>query len=181
MKINLAPFVQGILGGIVGAFLIFLLFLGYFKIMDKISTISLICEKEKIIKSRSIECQILEVKDLGEILKKEDIVSPPPELEREFAKDKKTSGKFIQIKYKIKNERKEEIGDRLFLTLIDKTNREYEPGWDLIYWISEEYQPRQEVPPGLEKEMIEIFEVPKESQEPFKLKMEIFLNKGFFD
>jgi len=173
MKINLSSFFQGILGGVVGGFILFLLLFGFFSVSEKLRTISLTCEKEKINSSRSVECQVLEIKDLGNTLKTEDIVSPVPEPEKEILTDIETTGKFVQVKYKIKNERKEPL-DVPFAVLVDKIGREYRPRWQSQYWIPEEYQASY-ISPGFEKEITEIFEVSKNSQEPFKIKLELTL------
>ena len=175
MRINIPPFFQGILGVIVGVFLLFFfLSMGFFEIMDKIHTVSFICGIGEIRSSRGIKCQILEIKDLGDHLKKEEMLSPPPE--NRTITDKKTPGKFIQVKYKIKNERETTIHSP-GLILLDN-NRKYEPTRTASYWIPQKFQ-AWDIPPGLEREMIEIFEIPKEIQEPFKFQLQVFLPDEF--
>jgi hypothetical protein len=178
MKLSLSSFLAGFFGAIAGVFVVFLFIsFGFFKIINKIETVSLTCEKEKISRAHSIECQILEVEDLGNLLKVEDAALLPPG-EKVFIKDQTTLGKFIKVKYKIKNNRNEKFSF-FESTLIDKSGRKYYSEWPLRYWIPEEYQ-TDSILPGLEREIIEIFEVAKDSQEPFKLKVK-FQIRRFFD
>ncbi|MBU4299573.1 DUF4352 domain-containing protein [Patescibacteria group bacterium] len=168
MNQNLKIFSIGVAGGVVGIFLTGFLMFGFFAISDKLNRIDIYCQEGKTTEKSGIICELLEIKDRGETLKVSDIVSSPTEYENKILKDKTTSGKFLEVKVKIKNERKESVGIS-GITLIDKEGRKYENMWETTDWIDKNLQGGN-VGAGLSRDFTQIFEVSKDTQN-FKVKV----------
>jgi len=174
-------FWQGIVGGFVGVGIFFLLLFGIFALMDKLSQSQIECVLGKESQKGNIKCQILEIKDRGDVLKTSEMLYPPKDKEElQKIQDKTTTGKFLEVKFEIENIGKEvqSIGE---IVLIDDQNREYSnlENIEFDYWLPQESQDfLQNINPGIKKELTQIFEVPKDAQS-FKLKLRLW--KGGMD
>jgi len=180
-------FLTGAVGVLFGAILLPLLFFGFFSLVDifKKSNTVIDCVFNEETVSGDIRCQILESKDRGNILKTSEIIpSPIYQDELKSVKDKKTSGKFIEVKINLKNNGKE-AEDISEMILIDNQNRKYS-SWDsgtdsemhFEYWIpSESYSA---VGAGFEKDIIYIFEVPQDFGD-FKARLKLYRSSGGMD
>jgi hypothetical protein len=167
-------FWQGIAGGFIGIILFFVLLFGFFALMDKISQTNIDCVLEKETQTGNIKCQILEIKDRGDILRISEISSSPKNIEElKRLKNKITTGKFLEVKINIENTGKERqnIGEMI---LIDGNSRKYSNygDWEIGYWLPPESQEFWSIGPGLKKEVSQIFEVPQDANN-FKLRLKL--------
>ena len=174
-------FLTGAAGVLFGAILFPLLFFGFFSLVDGFKKSNIDCVFNKETTSGDMKCQILESKDRGNVLKASEMIpSSMYEDELKTIKDRKTSGKFIEVKINLKNNGKE-AEDISEMILIDNQNRKYsswDSGMDFEYWIpSESYFA---VGAGLEKDIIYIFEVPQDFSD-FKAKLKLFRSSGGMD
>lgn len=172
----------GIVGGIIGTIMIAGAIFGFFFIMNRIHTVKITCLPQQEVTKSKISCEILETKDRGSILKLSEMVSPPTnENELEKAKDIKTDGKFIEARVRIKNNGKDSLSSCI-LSFIDQEERIFSSSryGPIKYWLPEEESSYSAIIPGTEKEIIEIFEVSKNS-ELSKLKIKFFKPSKFLD
>jgi len=160
-------------GTVVGVILAIGMVFGFFAIMDKLETTKITCLPQKEVTRGEINCKILEIKERGDVLKVSEMISPPTD-ERELQKirDKTTAGKFVEVKFEIRNLGKE-VQDLGEIVLIDNQNRKFSQLWslDIEYWLPEDRF--SSILPGLAREFTKIFEVPKDSSD-FKLKAKIW-------
>ena len=164
------------IGSAAGIVLIAMLFFGFAFGMSKIHETKIICVSEQEVVKRGISCKIFEINDKGNILKADEMISPP--IDPTTAKDKTTTGKFVEIKFLIKNSGKDtsRLGSA---TLIDSQNRTFNSyGPDLEYWLPKDNS--NVILPGFEKELTRIFETPTDSQD-FKLKLKFWKSSSFLD
>jgi len=174
-------FLIGIAGGIAGVIVIVGIFFGFFFVMNKLHTIEITCLPQEEVEKRDISCKILEVKERGDILKVSEIISPPTD-EKEFKriKDRKTDGKFVEVKLKIRNNQEETI-NLSEVYFIDQEKRKFPCLYgDIMYWLPENEDFRRDFLPDIEKEFVKIFEVPKNA-ELSKLKVKFFKSSRLFD
>ncbi|MCK4453766.1 DUF4352 domain-containing protein [Candidatus Parcubacteria bacterium] len=173
-------FLIGIFGGIIGVFLVFAGIICFFVSMEKLHTIQVNCLPEKSVETRNISCEILEVKEMGDILKAAEIVSPPiNEEELKRIKDLKTEGKFVKVKVKVLNKRKDSIN--LSATyFIDGEGRRFTASYQANYWLSEEEKFSGSILPDTEKEFAKIFEI-SENSALAKLKIKFYRQTRIFD
>jgi hypothetical protein len=175
MTQDLKFFLTAMFGSAAGIVLIAMLFFGFAFGMSKISETKIICNAEQEITKRGISCKILEIKDRGNTLKADEMISPP--IDPVTAKDKTTTGKFVEIKFVIKNAGKNtsRLGSE---TLIDSQNRTFNSyGPDLEHWLKDN---SSVILPGFEKKITQIFEVPSDAQD-FKLKLKFWKSSSFMD
>lgn len=170
MNQNLKIFLIGVVGGMVGVFLTGILILGFFSISSRFSQIEIYCEQGKEIKKRDVGCELAAIEDKGEILRESEIIMPLNANELK-PQDMITSGKFLEVKVKIKNERKEAVNISS-ITLSDKEGRKYQNTWETYYWIDKNLQSGN-IGPGLSREFAQIFKIPQNAQE-FKVKAMIW-------
>ena len=151
-------------------------------IIPKTETVNCSFEKEN---KKGINCQILEIKEKGNVLK----ISDPevfclsncnnPEKFKELP-DITTEGKFIQIKFKLENSGKQEMYLGSINLFDDNNNPTNKPNKQetSCYWCTSWpgiiYE-GMTISPGFEQETSRIFEVEKNSD---NLKLKIFLWKG---
>ncbi|MGB2762028.1 MAG: hypothetical protein WBC21_00605 [Minisyncoccales bacterium] len=170
----------GILGGIIGVFLVFGGIFCFFVSMEKLHTIQINCLPEKSVESRNVSCEILEVKEIGNILKAAEIVSPPVnEEELKRIKDLKTEGKFVKVKVKVLNKRKDSI-NLSTVYFIDGEERKFVASYKANYWLSEEENLNRSILPDTEKEFAKIFEI-SENSDLAKLKIKFYRQSRIFD
>ena len=173
-------FLIGILGGIMGVVLVFGGIFLFFVSMEKLHTIQVNCLPEKSVESRDISCEILEVKEMGKSLKATEITSPPVnEDELKRIKDLKTDGKFVKVKVKALNKRKDSI-NLSTVYFIDKEGRKFTASYKANYWLSEEENLSGSILPDTEKEFAKIFEV-SENSALTKLKIKFYRQTRIFD
>jgi len=171
----------GILGGVLGVILMIGIAFGFFFIMSKLHTIKITCLPQEEVQRKNISCEILEIKDRGNILKTSEMISPPVN-EEEFKRitDITTNGKFVEIKLRIKNNRKETLNlSEIFF--IDKNERNFPcPYGNLRYWLPDQGNISFNLLPGTEEEITKIFEVSKDS-ELSKLETKLFKTSRILD
>jgi len=173
-------FLIGIFGGIIGVFLVFAGIFCFFVSMEKLHTIQVNCLPEKTVEARDISCEILEVKEMGNILKAAEIVSPPVnEEELKRIKDLKTEGKFVKVKVKALNERKDSI-NLSSVYFIDEEGRKFTASYKANYWLLEEEKLSGSILPDTEKEFAKIFEI-SENSALAKLKIKFHRQSIIFD
>jgi len=173
-------FLIGIFGGIIGVFLVFGAIFLFFVSMEKLHTIQINCLPEKTVEARDISCEILEVKEIGDILKAAEIVSlPVNEEELKRIKDLKTGGKFVKVKVKVLNKRKDSI-NLSSVHFIDEEGRKFTASYQADYWLSEEENLKGSILPDMEKEFAKIFEV-SENSTLAKLKIKFHRQSIIFD
>lgn len=173
-------FWQGMAGGFVGVVIFFLLLFGFFALMDKLSQTKIDCVLGKEIQKGNIKCQVLEIKERGNVLKISEMLSPPKDKEElQKIKDKATTGRFVEVRFEIENMGRESQGVSE-ITLVDDQNREYSNlgGIEIEYWLPSESQEFWNIIPGIKKELIQIFEVPKDAQ---NLKLRLVLWRSGLD
>ena len=169
-------FFTAMIGSAAGIVLIAMLFFGFAFGMSKIHETKIICNSEQEVVKRGISCKILEIKDRGNTLKADEMISPP--IDPSTAKDRTTTGKFVEVKFVIKNSRKDtsRLGSG---TLIDNQNRTFNSyGPDLQYWLPNDNS--SVILPGFETELTQIFEVPSDAQD-FELKLKFWKSSSFMD
>ena len=106
------------------------------------------------------------------------MISPPiDEDELKRMKDIKTGGKFIEVKFNIKNNRKESLTFPV-AHFVDQEKRKFSPFWKGRYWVLEEEQLEGDILPNVEKRFAEIFEVPKDAE---LIKLKIKFSKILID
>lgn len=69
MNQEIKMFLLGIFGGMVGVFLTGILMIGFFSISSRFSQVDIYCEQGREIKKRDVICELIEIKDRGEVLK----------------------------------------------------------------------------------------------------------------
>ena len=176
MTQDLKFFLIAMIGSATGIVLIAMLFFGFAFGMSKIRETKIICNADQEVTKRGISCKITEIKDRGNTLKADEMVSPL--IDSTTAKDKTTTGKFVEIKFAIKNSGKDtsRLGSA---TLIDSQNRTFNSyGPNLEYWLPKNNSGA--ILPGFEKELSRIFETPTDSQD-FKLKLKFWKSSSFLD
>ena len=176
MTQDLKFFLTAMVGSAAGIVLIAMLFFGFAFGMSKVHETKIICNSEQEVVKRGIGCKITEIKDRGNILKADEMISPP--IDPSTAKDKTTTGKFVEVKFVIKNSGKDttRLGSEI---LIDGQNRTFNSyGPDLEYWLPKDNS--NVILPGFETELTQIFEVPSDS-ENFKLKLKFWKSSSFMD
>ena len=163
-----------------GVFLVFGGIFCFFVSMEKLHTIQINCLPEKSVETRNVSCEILEVEEMGKSLKAEEITSPPVN-EEEFKriKDLKTDGKFVKVKIKVLNKRKNSI-NLSTVYFIDKEGRKFTASYKANYWLSEEESFSGSILPDAEKEFAKIFEV-SENSDLHKLKIKFYRQNRLFD
>ena len=169
-------FLIAIIGSATGIILTALLFFGLMFGMSKISETKIVCNSEQEVVKRGISCKITEIKDRGNALKADEMISPP--IDPATAKDQTTTGKFVEVKFLIKNTTKDtsRLGSK---TLIDNQNRTFNSyGPNLQYWLPKDNS--GSILPGFEKELTQIFETPSDSG-GFKLKLKFWKSSSFMD
>ena len=176
MTQDLKFFLTAMVGSAAGIILIAILFSGFAFGMSKIRETKIICNSEQEVVKRGIGCKIIEVKDRGNILKADEMISLP--IDPSTAKDKTTTGKFVEIKFEIKNTGKDTTRLRS-VTLIDSQNRTFNSyGPELEYWLPKNNS--SVILPGFGTELTRIFEAPSDSQD-FKLKLKFWKSSSFMD
>ncbi|MCK4520427.1 hypothetical protein KAT95_00980 [Candidatus Parcubacteria bacterium] len=173
-------FLIGILGGIMGVLLVFGGIFLFFVSMEKFHTIQINCLPEKSVESKNISCEILEVEEMGNILKAAEIASPPVnEEELKRIKDLETEGKFVKVKIKALNKRKDSI-NLSTVYFIDVEGRKFTSSYKANYWLSEEEKFSGSILPDTGKEFAKIFEV-SENSDLAKLKIKFYRQTRIFD
>lgn len=162
MNQNFKIFLIGAVGGMAAIFLTWGLLFVFFSLSSKFFQIDIYCEQGREIERRGVSCELAMIEDKGEILKSSEITRPLNDNDQEPS-DMITSGKFLEVKIKVKNERKEAINISN-ITLSDKEGRKYQNMWNAYYWIDKNLQ-SGDIGPGLSREFAQIFEVPKEAQD----------------
>ena len=169
-------FLIAMIGSAAGIVLIAMLFFGFAFGMSKIRETKIICNAEQEITKRGISCKITEIKDRGNILKADEMISPP--IDPSTAKDQTTTGKFVEIKFVIKNSGKDtsRLGTAMLIDSQNRTFNFYSPNRE--YWLPKNNS--NVILPGFEKELVKIFETPIDSQD-FKLKLKFWKSSSFLD
>lgn len=156
----------GAVGGIIGTIMIAGAFFGFLFIMNRIHTVKITCLPQEEVTKSKISCEILETKDRGGILKLSEMISPPTdENELERIKDAETKGKFVEVKVRIKNNGKDSLNSYT-LSFVDQEERIFSSSryGPIKYWLPEQESFNSTIIPNTEKEIIEIFEVSKNSE-----------------
>ncbi len=168
-------FLIAIIGSATGIILTALLFFGFTFGMSKISETKIVCNSEQEIVKRGISCKITEIKDRGNVLKADEMTSPP--IDPSKVKDLTTTGKFVEVKFLIKNTGKNtsRLGSKILIDSQNRTFDTYRP--NIEHWLKD-YS--SVILPGFEKELTQIFETPSDS-DGFKLKLKFWKSSSFMD
>jgi len=153
--------------------LLVIIVVGFFLLKEVFSPIIKIdCILGKETKKKDIQCQILEIKDRGSILKASEMLFPP---QGKQVEDITTTDKFMEIRVRLKTEEEYRDPIKRILTqkiLFDEQDQEYEPFWNenIDYWLTPLSQGGQwYIIPSEENEYNVFFEVPKDKDiESFK-------------
>jgi len=153
--------------------LLVIIVVGFFLLKEAFYPIIKIdCVLGKETKKKDIECQILEIKDRGSILKASEMLFPP---QGKQVGDITTTDKFIEVRVRLKTKKEYRGPIKRILTqiiLFDEQGQEYEPFWNknIDYWLTPLSQGGQwNIIPSEENEYNVFFEVQKDKDiEGFK-------------
>jgi len=164
---------------LIGILVLLVIVGGVFLLKERLYSVTKIdCVLGKEVKKKDIQCQILEIKDRGSVLKVTEMLFPPQSEERlKQIKDITTADKFVEVKIKLKTE-KEYKGaiHRIPIQkiLFDEQGQEYEEFWNenIDYWLTPLSQGGQwYIIAGEENEYNVFFVVPKDIETFKKLRL----------
>lgn len=112
--------------------------------------------RDDLVRVGKVEWKILEVEDLGNILESSNM----------FIDDKKTSGKFILVRFTVKN-LDSDMKTMTDLTVVDNRDREFETFSESSFYIEDEEELflLDNINPGISKTYTLIYEIPEDANE----------------
>jgi len=112
--------------------------------------------RDDLVRVGKVEWKILEVEDLGSVLESSNM----------FIDDKKTSGKFILVRFIVKN-LDSDMKTMTDLTVVDNRDREFETFSESSFYIEDEEELflLDNINPGISKTYTLIYEIPEDANE----------------